>query len=161
MSREQAVAAIEAGIALAEEAAEAGADLFAIGEMGIGNTTAASAITAALTGADVERVTGRGTGVDDATWRRKVGVVRLALAINHPNPADGLAVLAALGGFEIAGLVGVILSGAARRVPVAVDGFIATSAALVATALAPAAHTASRPHIHPSSVYDGRPVTSA
>ena len=142
MSREQAVAAIEAGIALAEEAAEAGADLFAIGEMGIGNTTAASAITAALTGADVERVTGRGTGVDDATWRRKVGVVRLALAINHPNPADGLAVLAALGGFEIAGLVGVILAGAARRVPVAVDGFIATSAALVATALAPAAHHA-------------------
>jgi len=72
-------------------------------------------------------------------------VVRLALAINHPNPADGLAVLAALGGFEIAGLVGVILSGAARRVPVAVDGFIATSAALVANALAPAAHHALSP----------------
>jgi nicotinate-nucleotide--dimethylbenzimidazole phosphoribosyltransferase len=110
--------------------------------MGIGNTTAASAITAAITGASPERVTGRGTGVDDATWRHKVDVVGCALAVNHPNPADGLAVLAALGGFEIAGLVGVILAGAARRVPVALDGFIATSAALIAVTLAPAARHA-------------------
>jgi nicotinate-nucleotide--dimethylbenzimidazole phosphoribosyltransferase len=138
MSCEQAVAAIEAGVALAEEAADAGADLFATGEMGIGNTTAASAITAAVTGADAERVTGRGTGIDDATWRRKVDVVRRALAVNHPDPTDGLAVLAAVGGFEIGGLVGVILVGAARRIPVAVDGFIATSAALIAVTLAPA-----------------------
>jgi nicotinate-nucleotide--dimethylbenzimidazole phosphoribosyltransferase len=142
MSREQAIAAIEAGAALAEEAHAAGADLFATGEMGIGNTTAASAITAAMTGIDAERVTGRGTGVDDATWRRKVDVVRRALSINHPDPADGLGVLAAVGGFEIAGLVGVMLAGAARRIPVAVDGFIATSAALIAVALAPAARHA-------------------
>jgi nicotinate-nucleotide--dimethylbenzimidazole phosphoribosyltransferase len=142
MSREQAIAAVEAGAALAEEAHAASGDLFATGEMGIGNTTAASAITAAMTGIDAERVTGRGTGVDDATWRRKVDVVRRALAIHHPDPADGLGVLAAVGGFEIAGLVGVMLAGAARRIPVAVDGFIATSAALIAVALAPAARHA-------------------
>lgn len=142
MSREQAIAAIEAGAALADEAFAAGADLFATGEMGIGNTTAASAITAAFTGAPVERVTGRGTGVDDATWRRKVDVIGRALARHRPDPTDGVAVLAAVGGFEIAGLVGVILAGAARRVPVAIDGFIATSAALVAAALAPSARAA-------------------
>jgi nicotinate-nucleotide--dimethylbenzimidazole phosphoribosyltransferase len=142
MSQAQAIAAIEAGAVLAADAAATGADLFATGEMGIGNTTAASAITAAITGASPERVTGRGTGVDDATWRHKVDVVGRALAVNHPDPADGLAVLAALGGFEIAGLVGVILAGAARRVPVALDGFIATSAALIAVTLAPAARHA-------------------
>jgi nicotinate-nucleotide--dimethylbenzimidazole phosphoribosyltransferase len=139
MTQEQAIDAIEAGAALAEEAVAAGADLFAIGEMGIGNTTAASAITAAITGAPPDQVTGRGTGVDEATWRRKIDVVGRALETNRPEPHDGLAVLAALGGFEIAGLVGVILAGAAQRVPVAVDGFIATSAALVAVTLAPAA----------------------
>jgi nicotinate-nucleotide--dimethylbenzimidazole phosphoribosyltransferase len=142
MSREQAVAALEAGAALAEDAYEAGADLFATGEMGIGNTTAASAITAAVTGFAPERVTGRGTGVDENTWRHKIDVVRRALDVNRPDARDGLAVLAAVGGFEIAGLVGVILAGAARRVPVAVDGFIATSAALIATSLAPAARHA-------------------
>ena len=142
MSRAQAVDAIEAGAALAEEAHDDGADLFATGEMGIGNTTAASAIVAAMTGADCERTTGRGTGVDDATWRRKVNVVHRALAINRPDPSDPIDVLAAVGGFEIAGLVGVMLAGAARRVPVAVDGFIATSAALIAVALAPAARHA-------------------
>ena len=141
MSRDQAIAAIEAGIALAAEAA-AGADLFATGEMGIGNTTAASAITAAVTGADLASVTGRGTGIDDATWRRKVDVVRRALTVNAPDPRDGLAVLAAVGGFEIAGLVGVVLAGASRRVPIALDGFIATSAALIAITLAPAARHA-------------------
>ena len=138
MSREQAIAAIEAGAAMAEDAVSAGADLLAIGEMGIGNTTAASAITAAITAAPPEQVTGRGTGVDDETWRRKIEIVGRALEVNQPDPQDGLAVLAALGGFEIAGLVGVILAGAARRVPIAVDGFIATSAALIAVTLAPA-----------------------
>jgi len=142
MSREQAVAALEAGAALADDAYAAGADLFATGEMGIGNTTAASAITAVVTGSAPERVTGRGTGVDENTWRHKIDVVRRALDVNRPDARDGLAVLAAVGGFEIAGLVGVILAGAARRVPVAVDGFIATSAALIATTLAPAARHA-------------------
>jgi nicotinate-nucleotide--dimethylbenzimidazole phosphoribosyltransferase len=142
MSREQAVRAIETGARLAEEAMDAGADLLATGEMGIGNTTTASAITAAITGASPEQVTGRGTGVDDATLARKVAVVRRALEVNRPDPRDGLDVLAKVGGFEIGGLVGVILAGAARRVPVALDGFIAGAAALVAVALAPASRAA-------------------
>jgi nicotinate-nucleotide--dimethylbenzimidazole phosphoribosyltransferase len=142
MTREQAVRAIEIGAALAQQALDAGADLLATGEMGIGNTTVASAIAAALTGGAPERVTGRGTGVDDATLARKVAVVRRALEVNQPDAGDGLDVLAKVGGFEIGGLVGVILAGAARRVPVVLDGFIAGSAALIAVALAPAARHA-------------------
>jgi nicotinate-nucleotide--dimethylbenzimidazole phosphoribosyltransferase len=142
MTREQAVRAIEIGAALAQQALDAGADLLATGEMGIGNTTVASAIAAALTGGAPERVTGRGTGVDDATLARKVAVVRRALEVNQPDAGDGLDVLAKVGGFEIGGLVGVILAGAARRVPVVLDGFIVGSAALIAVALAPAARHA-------------------
>ena len=142
MTRAQAVRAIETGARLAEHALDAGADLLATGEMGIGNTTAASAITAAITGALPERVTGRGTGVDDAAVVRKVDVVGRALAVNAPDARDGLDVLAKVGGFEIAGLVGVTLAGAARRVPVALDGFIAGAAALVAVTLAPDARHA-------------------
>ncbi len=132
MTRDEAQAAICVGAALVDEAA---ADCVGTGEMGIGNTTAASALTAARTGADPAAVTGRGTGVDDARWARKVAVVRQALAANRPDPGDPLGVLAAVGGLEIAGLVGVILAGAARRVPVVLDGFIATAAALVAVCL--------------------------
>jgi nicotinate-nucleotide--dimethylbenzimidazole phosphoribosyltransferase len=142
MTREQAVRAIETGARLAAEAIDAGADFLATGEMGIGNTTAASVITAVITGAAPERVTGRGTGVDDATLARKVAVVRRALEVNRPDPRDGLDVLAKVGGFEIGGLVGVILVGAARRVPVALDGFIAGAAALLAVTLAPASRHA-------------------
>jgi nicotinate-nucleotide--dimethylbenzimidazole phosphoribosyltransferase len=142
MSVAQAVQGIEAGARLALAAIDEGADLLATGEMGIGNTTAASAITAAVTGAPVETVTGRGTGVDDATWRRKVATVRRALAVNAPDPADPLGVLARVGGFEIAGLAGVVLAGAARRVPVVLDGFISGAAGLVALGLALAAHAA-------------------
>jgi len=142
MTRAQAEEALLAGARLATEALSAGADLLGTGEMGIGNTTAASAITTALTGAAPERVTGRGTGVDDATLARKLAVVRRALAVNAPDPRDGLDVLAKVGGFEIAGLVGVILAASARRVPVALDGFIAGAAALVAVALAPDARHA-------------------
>jgi nicotinate-nucleotide--dimethylbenzimidazole phosphoribosyltransferase len=139
MSRDDAVAAVEAGARLAEEAIADGADLLGAGEMGIGNTTAASAITAAITGAAAEAVTGRGTGIDDRAWTRKVDVVRRALALNRPDPRDGLDVLARVGGFEIAGLAGVILAGAAHRVAVALDGFISTAAALAAVTMAPAA----------------------
>jgi nicotinate-nucleotide--dimethylbenzimidazole phosphoribosyltransferase len=142
MSRSQAVASIEAGASLAEEAIEAGADLLGTGEMGIGNTTAASAITAAITRVDPDAVTGRGTGLDDAGRRRKVAVIGRSLEVNRPNAADGLDVLAKVGGFEIGGLAGVILTGAARRVPVVVDGFIAGAAALIAVTLAPAARHA-------------------
>jgi nicotinate-nucleotide--dimethylbenzimidazole phosphoribosyltransferase len=137
MTRAQATRAVQTGARLAHDAMDAGADLLATGEMGIGNTTAASAITAAITGATPEQVTGRGTGVDDATLARKVAIVRQALDVNRPEPRDGLDVLAKVGGFEIGGLVGVILAGAARRVPVALDGFIAGAAALLAVALAP------------------------
>jgi nicotinate-nucleotide--dimethylbenzimidazole phosphoribosyltransferase len=142
MTRGQAVRAIETGARLALDALEAGADLLGTGEMGIGNTTAASAITAAITGASPERVTGRGTGVDDAGLARKVEVVARALSVNAPDPRDGLDVLAKVGGFEIAGLVGVILAGASRRAPVVLDGFIAGAAALVAVTLVPAARAA-------------------
>jgi nicotinate-nucleotide--dimethylbenzimidazole phosphoribosyltransferase len=142
MTREQALDAIAAGAAMAEEAIATGADLLGTGEMGIGNTTAASAITAAITGAPADLVTGRGTGVDDAGHARKVAVVRRALEVNTPDGGDGLDVLAKVGGFEIAGLVGVILAGAAHRVPVALDGFIAGAAALVAVTLAPHARHA-------------------
>ncbi|MGH7345586.1 MAG: nicotinate-nucleotide--dimethylbenzimidazole phosphoribosyltransferase, partial [Candidatus Rokuibacteriota bacterium] len=142
MTRAQAIRAIEAGARLAGEAIDAGADFLATGEMGIGNTTTASAITAAITGAPPDRVIGRGTGVDDATLARKVAVVRRALDINRPDPRDGLDVLAKVGGFEIGGLAGVMLAGAARRVPVALDGFIAGAAALLAVTLAPASRHA-------------------
>ncbi len=142
MTRAQAVEAVETGAALAEEAIAAGADLLGTGEMGIGNTTAASAITAAITGAPADAVTGRGTGVDAAGHQRKVATVRRALEVNAPDVADGLDVLATVGGFEIAGLVGVILAGAAHRVPIALDGFFAGAAALVAVALAPDARHA-------------------
>jgi len=139
MTREEAVAAIDAGIALIETERARGMDVIGTGEMGIGNTTAASAIAAVLTGASVEAVTGRGTGVDDATWERKVTVIRQALEVNHPDPRDAVDVLAKVGGFEIGGLVGVILAGAAHRLPVVLDGFIAGAAALIACRLKPEA----------------------
>jgi nicotinate-nucleotide--dimethylbenzimidazole phosphoribosyltransferase len=138
MRRDEALRAITEGAALVEGAA---LDCVGAGEMGIGNTTAASALTAALTGADPAMVTGRGTGLTDEMWGAKVEAVRRALAVNRPDAGDAVGVLAALGGFEIAGLVGVILAGAARRVPVVLDGFIASAAALVAARLAPAARS--------------------
>ncbi|HUF91698.1 MAG TPA: nicotinate-nucleotide--dimethylbenzimidazole phosphoribosyltransferase [Candidatus Limnocylindria bacterium] len=142
MTRAQAIAAVEAGAHLAEEAVAAGADLLATGDMGIGNTTAASAMIAAITGASPETVTGHGTGVDEAGRRVKVEAVRRALAVNAPDGADGVDVVAKVGGFEIAGLMGVILAGAAHRVPVALDGFVSGAAAVAALTLAPAARDA-------------------
>ena len=138
MTRAQATAAIEAGVEIAAELAQGGTGLLGIGEMGIGNTTSASALVAALTGAAPDDVTGRGTGVDDAGLARKLTAITAGLARHRPDPRDPLGVLAALGGFEIAGMCGVALGAAAARVPVLVDGFIAGAAALVATRLAPA-----------------------
>jgi nicotinate-nucleotide--dimethylbenzimidazole phosphoribosyltransferase len=114
-----------------------GLDLIATGDMGIGNTTAASAIVAALTGSSPRQVTGRGTGVDDAGLDRKVAAIERALAVNAPDPNDALDVLSKVGGLEIAGLAGAILGAAAARVPVVVDGFISGAAALAAAGLAP------------------------
>jgi nicotinate-nucleotide--dimethylbenzimidazole phosphoribosyltransferase len=138
MTRDQATRALEAGIEVAEVLAGDGIDLIGLGDMGIGNTTAASALTAAFLGLDPAEVTGRGTGIDDAGWARKVAAIRRALAANPPGP-DPLDTAARLGGFEILGLAGVVLGAAARRVPVVVDGFITAAAALVAARLAPAA----------------------
>jgi len=138
MTREQAVAALEAGIAIAQDLAGDGVDLIGLGDMGIGNTTAASALTAAFIGLDPGEVTGRGTGVDDAGWERKVAAIRRALAVNG-REGEPLDLAARLGGFEILGLAGVVLGAAARRVPVVVDGFITAAAALVAVRLAPLA----------------------
>jgi nicotinate-nucleotide--dimethylbenzimidazole phosphoribosyltransferase len=139
MTREETVRALEAGISVAAGLAAEGVDVIAIGEMGIANTTAASALAAAFTGAPPAEVTGRGTGIDDAAHRHKVDVVRRALAANRVDATDPLGILAGLGGFEIAGLAGVVLGAAARRVPVVVDGFIASAAALAAARLAPRA----------------------
>jgi nicotinate-nucleotide--dimethylbenzimidazole phosphoribosyltransferase len=137
MSREEAIRAIEVGIRIARELADEGVTLVGIGEMGIANTTAASALASAFTGAPADEVTGRGTGIDDATLRKKIETVRKALALHRPDPADPLGTLAKLGGFEIAGLCGVVLGAAAARIPVVMDGFIASSAALCAVRIAP------------------------
>jgi len=139
MSLSQARAAIDLGISLSSAGERPAPDVVCLGEMGIGNTTAASAIVAALTGLPVASVTGRGTGIDDATFERKVAVIDAALRLHQPDPGKPLEVLATLGGFEIAGLVGVVLGAAMRRIPIVVDGFIATAAVLVAVELCPAA----------------------
>ena len=107
--------------------------------MGIGNTTASSAIVAALAGRPAAEVTGRGTGIDDQGLQRKIALIDQALALHRPDPSDGLDVLAKVGGYEIGGLAGVILGAATQRVPVVIDGFISGAAALLACALAPAA----------------------
>ena len=138
MSREQALAALRVGAELAHELADDGVSLIAIGEMGIGNTTSASALTTLFTGAPVEEVTGRGTGIDDATLLHKIECIRQGLQLNRPDRNDPLDALAKLGGFEIAGLCGLTLGAAAARIPVVVDGFIASTAALCAVRLAPA-----------------------
>jgi nicotinate-nucleotide--dimethylbenzimidazole phosphoribosyltransferase len=139
MSEAQAEQAIDAGAALVADLAAGGCRLVATGDMGIGNTTAAAALTAVFTGLLPPEVTGRGTGIDDDALVRKIAIVERALELHQPCPDRPLAALACVGGFEIAGLVGVILGGAAARLPVVLDGFIAGAAALVAIALAPAA----------------------
>ncbi len=139
MTRDEAARALLAGAKLAGELLDAGADLLLTGDMGIANTTPAACLTAAFTGRPAAAVTGRGTGIDDATLRRKIAVIEGALTLHSPDPADPLGVLAAVGGLEHAALAGVCLAGAAQRVPVLLDGVSANAAALVACALAPAA----------------------
>jgi nicotinate-nucleotide--dimethylbenzimidazole phosphoribosyltransferase len=138
MTTVEALRAVAAGIDLAASLQAEGTDLLGIGEMGIGNTTAASAITAVLSGEPPSRVTGRGTGIDDATHARKIAAVQRAIEVNDPDPGDPIGVLAAVGGFEIALLVGVIVKAAEARIPVVLDGFITGAAALVAASLRPA-----------------------
>lgn len=142
MNAAQAARALEAGIEIVSEAIAGGSTLVGIGEMGIANSTAAAALLSALTGIDAAGMAGRGTGLDDAGWRRKVEVVRAALDRHRDTFSDGRQLLAALGGFEIAAMAGVCLGAAARQVPTVVDGFIATAAAATADKIAPglAAH---------------------
>ncbi len=140
MTRDEAVRSIGVGLGLADELARDGVDLLGVGEMGIGNTTAASALTAALTGAAPAEVTGRGTGLDPAGLARKVAVVEAALARHRPDPADPadpVGVLAAVGGLELGALAGLLIGAAAARIPVVLVGFITGAAALLAARLAP------------------------
>lgn len=138
MSRDEAVAAVEAGIAAAWSLADAGVEALCVGDMGIGNTTAASAVVAAVTGSDAASVVGRGTGVDDAGLARKVAAVSAAVERAALDPSDGLAVLSELGGLEIAAIAGAVLGAASRRMVVLIDGHPATAGALVASLVAPA-----------------------
>ena len=137
MSREQALKSIQVGMDLAKAACADGKNLIAVGEMGIGNTTASAAIVSVLTGQSVERVTGRGTGVDDDTLKRKISVIEQALELHHPSSSDAIDVLTKVGGFEIGGMAGLMLGAALCHVPVVLDGFITGASALLAAALEP------------------------
>jgi nicotinate-nucleotide--dimethylbenzimidazole phosphoribosyltransferase len=137
MSPMQAEQALHVGIELATEAVQQGIGLIGTGEMGIGNTTASSAIAAVMTGRPVSEVTGRGTGIDDASHARKIDVIQRALELHRLHSANPMEVLANVGGLEIAGLAGLMLGAAAARIPVVLDGFIAGAAALIAVSLQP------------------------
>lgn len=135
MRMEECLRALNAGIELAHEAHKEGVDILGTGDMGIGNTTPSSAITAVLTGKPVEQVTGRGTGINDDIYRNKIRVIEQSIAVNKPDARNPLDVLAKVGGFEIAGIAGLIIGAAACRIPVVIDGFISSAAALIAVSL--------------------------
>jgi nicotinate-nucleotide--dimethylbenzimidazole phosphoribosyltransferase len=139
MTRAQAVESILAGAEIFETEMENGVDILATGDMGIGNTTPSAAIAVVLSGASVEEVAGRGTGVDEAGLQGKRSAIRRGLQVNRPDAADALDVLGKVGGFEIGGLAGAILASAANRKPIVLDGFVSGAAAMIAVALAPAA----------------------
>ena len=145
MSRQQAIAAIQTGIDLVADYRDCGYRIIATGEMGIGNTTTSSAMAAAFLGLPVEDVVGRGAGLSDAGLVRKRAAVERALAVNNPDPDDAIDVLSKLGGFDIAGLVGVFIGGAVHRVPIIIDGFISALAAYTAAKLCPACTCAMLP----------------
>jgi nicotinate-nucleotide--dimethylbenzimidazole phosphoribosyltransferase len=137
MSPIQAEQSLQVGIELATVAAQQGVGLIGTGEMGIGNTTASSAIAAVITRRPVAEVTGRGTGIDDVSHARKIDVIQRALAIHRPDRTNAMEVLAKVGGLEIGGLAGLMLGAAAARIPIVLDGFIAGAAALIAVGLQP------------------------
>ncbi len=137
MTEAEATKALETGIEIVEELVASGLDIVGTGDMGIGNTTSSAAICAAMTGLKASEVTGRGTGIGDDQLKHKAATIEKALRVNSPDPKQPLSVLAKVGGFEIAGLAGVMLGAGARRVPVVVDGFISGAAALIAVGLAP------------------------
>jgi len=137
MTYDDAVRSIEAGIEVFEHETAKGVDIVGVGDMGIGNTTPSSAITAVITGAAVSAVTGRGTGIDEATLRKKIEAIEGAIRVNQPDGKDPIDVLAKVGGFELGGMAGVMLAAAAHRIPVVIDGFVSGAAALIAYELAP------------------------
>jgi nicotinate-nucleotide--dimethylbenzimidazole phosphoribosyltransferase len=137
MTRTEAEECLVNGIELAQVAAGDKIDLLGIGEMGIGNTTAASAVTSVLLNCDPEIVTGRGTGVDDARMTHKISVLRRAIALNQPDASDPIDILAKVGGAEIGVMTGIVLGAAANRTAIVADGFISTAAAALAVKLQP------------------------
>jgi len=137
MTREEAEQAIQVGVDVLQEEAKRGLDLVATGDMGIGNTTPSSAIAAVIIGLPVAQVVGRGTGIDEEGWTRKIRVIEQALAANQPDANDAMDVLHKVGGLEIAGLAGVMIAAASKRIPVVIDGFISAAAALIAVKRAP------------------------
>jgi len=137
MKRDEAIRSIEVGIEVFEEEMPNGIDIVGTGDMGIGNTTASSAIVSVITGKPVEDVTGRGTGIDDKTLFQKIVVIKKAISMNKPDGKDAIDVLSKVGGFEIGGIAGVIIACASRRIPVVIDGFISGAAALIAYQLEP------------------------
>jgi nicotinate-nucleotide--dimethylbenzimidazole phosphoribosyltransferase len=137
MTRAEAEQALQVGMDVFNDEAAHGLDIVATGDMGIGNTTPSSAIVAAMTGLPVAQVVGRGTGIDDQGLERKIRVIEQALTVNQPDANNAMDVLHKVGGLEIAGLAGVMIAAASQRVPVVVDGFISTAAAMIAVALAP------------------------
>ena len=152
MTRAEAEQAIQAGIDLVGELKAQGYSILATGEMGIGNTTTASAMLAAFLGMEPAVVTGRGAGLSDEGLKRKISAIRRAIQVNKPEPSDGLDVLCKLGGFDIAGMCGTFLGGAIHRVPILIDGFISAVAALAAVRICPesrqamlAAHVSAEP----------------
>jgi nicotinate-nucleotide--dimethylbenzimidazole phosphoribosyltransferase len=136
MDQQSAVVALEHGIRTAAGLASDGVNIIGIGEMGIGNTTAASALLAAFTGEPPQSITGYGTGIDEPTRARKVATIEKAIEVNRSGSLGALGKLAAFGGFEIAGLAGVVLGAAAHHIPIVLDGFIASTAAMCAAGLA-------------------------
>jgi len=137
MYREQAVRALEAGIEAAELMIGNGHNIIATGDMGIGNTTASSAITSVICNIEAEEVTGHGTGIDQGGLKKKIEAIKKAIEINSPDPDDGIDILSKVGGFEIGGIAGVVLGCAAHRIPVVIDGFISSAGALIAYAIEP------------------------
>jgi nicotinate-nucleotide--dimethylbenzimidazole phosphoribosyltransferase len=137
MKREQAEESIQNGIEIALDEISKGADIIGTGDMGIGNTTPSAAIACALMNVPAEKIAGRGTGVDDDGLKRKISAITRGLNINQPNIKDGVDVLAKVGGFEIGGLAGVMIGAASKNIPMMVDGFISTAAAMIAVTIAP------------------------
>ncbi|MEF9425660.1 MAG: nicotinate-nucleotide--dimethylbenzimidazole phosphoribosyltransferase [Candidatus Mariimomonas ferrooxydans] len=137
MTRDEAERCIDVGIELAEEYSKKGYKIFGTGEMGIANTTPSSAIAAVFTGKSVEEVTGRGTGINNNTWKNKVAVIKDSISINKPDPSDSIDVLSKIGGAEIGGIAGLVIGAATNKIPVIIDGFISTAGALIAYAIEP------------------------